>query len=259
MFWTLTLITALIYLASTFLFLGEIAFSGRSQGPWGQRILWLGMGSQLVTFVAVAAEGEVGSLFHLPTALTLAAFLCVGIYLAVSRGARVRQVGTLVAPLAVLLLATVLVSGEELSKGEPLGAILPIHITLAFLGTAAFSLAFLVSALHLLQVRQLKRKRFGLLFRSLPSLDELDSVNFRCVAIGFPIYTVAILLGFFWAARAEIDQIYGVYALAMGSWLVYGVVLQMRVTAGWRGTKAAIATMVGFAAAAGVVIVYLVN
>ena len=262
MFSILVLITLLAYLASAFLFFGDIAIRGRAGDPWGKRLIWMGLTTHVGAVCAAVVDGHGPQLLAMPGGLLLAALLLVAGYVGLSRRHAVQQVGTLVAPLACLLLTVVVFLGPGAETRRPAGdATLIIHITLAFVGTAAFSLAFLISVLYVVQARQLKRKNFGKLFRSLPSLDELDNVNFRCVSIGFPIYTAAILLGVIWLAKKEASEtpFYTGYLLATSSWLLYGIVLQSRITAGWRGTKAAVITMIGFLAAAGVIVTYVLK
>lgn len=262
MFSILTLVTLLAYLASAFLFFGDIAIRGRAGDPWGKRLIWVGMTTHIGTVAVALVDGHSSRLLSMPDGLLLAALLLVVGYVGLSRFHAVQQVGTLVAPLACLMLTALvfLEPGAQTGRGAG-GATLIIHITLAFIGTAAFSLAFLISVLYVVQARQLKKKKFGKLFRSLPSLDELDNVNFRCVSIGFPVYTAAILLGVVWLAKsgASDKPFYTGYLLATSSWLLYGIVLQSRITAGWRGMKAAVFTIIGFVAAAGVIVTYLLR
>ena len=262
MFSILTLVTLLTYLASAFLFFGDIAIRGRAGDPWGQRLIWVGMTTHIGTAAVALVDGDGARLLTMPDGLLLASLLLVVGYVGLSRFHSVQQVGTLVAPLACLMLTALVFLEPDAPTGHRAGeATLVVHITLAFIGTAAFTLAFLISVLYIVQARQLKRKKFGKLFRSLPSLDELDNVNFRCVSIGFPVYTAAILLGVVWLARSEVsgDPFYTGYLLATSSWLLYGIVLQSRITAGWRGTKAAVITIVGFVAAAGVIVTYMLR
>ena len=44
--------------------------------------------------------------------------------------------------------------------------------------------------MYLLQERELKKKRFGLFYTRLPSLEALDNLNSHCLAVGFPLLTL---------------------------------------------------------------------
>ena len=76
------------------------------------------------------------------------------------------------------------------------------------------------------------------------------------ISIGFPFYTIALLLGSAQAVRSGTDEIKLAYILASLSWLIYGIVLRARLTAGWRGRNAATLTIIGCLAAFVVVGMY---
>ena len=79
---------------------------------------------------------------------------------------------------------------------------LEIHIVLAFLGNAAFALAFGIGVMYLVQEHYVKSKNLGGLFGRLPSLQTLDEINYKLITIGFPLLTLAIITGVFWAESA---------------------------------------------------------
>ena len=125
---------------------------------------------------------------------------------------------------------------------------LPLHVTLALLGNAVFALAFAVSVVYLLLRRQLKNKRMTGLSRSVPALETLDRLNKIFLVWGFPFMTLGILTGSVWA-HAQ----WGTYwaweprqITSALTWLLYGILLHGRLTAGWRGRKAAVWTIAGF-------------
>lgn len=77
--------------------------------------------------------------------------------------------------------------------------------------------------------------------RRLPSLEILDDIMYRAIAVGFAFFTVATILGALWAADA-----WGTYwqwdpkeTWALIVWLNYAAWLHMRLMKGLRGTMAA--------------------
>ncbi len=140
-------------------------------------------------------------------------------------------------------------------KIEPLSPVLQsywlgIHTVLAFIGDAAFALAFGVGLMYLIQEHYVKSKHLGGLFRKLPSLQTLDEMNYRLITIGFPLLTLAIITGALWAESA-----WGSYwswdpkeVWSLITWFIYASVLHVRLTAGWRGKRAAILSIIGFCA-----------
>ena len=125
---------------------------------------------------------------------------------------------------------------------------LGIHTFLAFLGDAAFAMASGIGLMYLIQEHHLKSKHLGGLFQRLPNLQILDEVNYKLITLGFPLLTLAIITGALWAESA-----WGSYwrwdpkeVWSLVTWFIYALVLHVRLTAGWRGRKAAILSIVGF-------------
>jgi cytochrome c-type biogenesis protein CcsB len=81
----------------------------------------------------------------------------------------------------------------------------------------------------------------GPISQRLPSLEILDDIMYRAIAVGFAFFTVATILGALWAADA-----WGTYwqwdpkeTWALIVWLNYAAWLHMRLMKGLRGTMAA--------------------
>src|SRR5215471_7240641 len=85
--------------------------------------------------------------------------------------------------------------------------------------------------------------------RLLPDADTLDRITYKTICIAFPLLTLMIAAGAYWANRA-----WGSYwnwdpkeTWAAITWLVYAGYLHMRITRGWRGRRAAYFAILGFA------------
>jgi ABC-type transport system involved in cytochrome c biogenesis permease subunit len=84
--------------------------------------------------------------------------------------------------------------------------------------------------------------------RLLPTADSLDRVTYKTICIAFPLLTLMIAAGAYWANRT-----WGSYwswdpkeTWAAITWLVYAGYLHMRITRGWRGRRAAYFAILGF-------------
>ena len=117
------------------------------------------------------------------------------------------------------------------------------------LAASPFILAGLVGGIFasLLYLLLLWRRKD--LERMLPSADELDRITYKTIAIAFPLLTLMIAAGAYWANRT-----WGSYwswdpkeTWAAITWLVYAGYLHMRITRGWRGRRAAYFAILGFA------------
>ena len=85
--------------------------------------------------------------------------------------------------------------------------------------------------------------------RLLPTADTLDRFTYRTICLAFPLLTLTIATGAYWA-----NQTWGSYwswdpkeTWAAITWLVYALFLHMRITNGWRGRRAAYFAIAGFA------------
>ena len=85
--------------------------------------------------------------------------------------------------------------------------------------------------------------------RHLPDADALDRITYKTICIAFPLLTLMIAAGAYWANRA-----WGSYwnwdpkeTWAAITWLVYAAYLHMRITRGMRGRVAAYFAVGGFA------------
>ncbi|MCK7505808.1 MAG: cytochrome c biogenesis protein [Desulfobacterales bacterium] len=63
------------------------------------------------------------------------------------------------------------------------------HVTVIFIGEAAFALACGVGILYLIQENSIKTKKRRFFFKRLPSLDLLDSTGYACIVVGFTLLT----------------------------------------------------------------------
>ncbi len=127
----------------------------------------------------------------------------------------------------------------------------PVHASLAIIADAFLALACIGGIMYLLQERELKQKRLGFFYSRLPSLEALDKLNQHCLSIGFTLMTLGMFTGYVWAR-----QIWGgrdwhwdpKIVWAMITWFLYAALMHQRFTMGWRGRRAAIITIIAFAA-----------
>ncbi|UCF01845.1 MAG: c-type cytochrome biogenesis protein CcsB [Deltaproteobacteria bacterium] len=186
----------------------------------------------------------------LPQTFSLFAWAIVGSYLAFQLKFNIRILGTFVSPLAVVfMLLSSAIPGQVIPNSKLFKSFwLTLHVATMFIGMAIFALAFCAGIMYLLQERQIKTKSFGLLYRRLPSLEVLDSLNYVCLTFGFPLITIGLISGFVYAGAVwnsfwhwDPKEV-----LSVVTWLIYAVLLHERLAVGWRGRRAAIMAIIGF-------------
>ncbi len=164
----------------------------------------------------------------------------------------VKNFGTFVVWLIFILLIVSALSSREMSQLLPAlqSWWLPVHAGVSLLAYGFLSLAFCGGLMYLLQERELKSKRFGYFFTRLPSLDALDQLNSHCLTAGFIFLTLGIISGSIWARQA-----WGTYwhwdpkeTWSLVTWFIYLIQIHQRFTVGWRGKRASVMAIGGFAA-----------
>jgi cytochrome c-type biogenesis protein CcsB len=131
---------------------------------------------------------------------------------------------------------------------------LAIHVTVAFVASALFTIAFSATVLYLVQdLRERRRAQgqpVGLSFmEALPGSRELDQAAYKLHAVAFPLWTFTLVAGSIWAENAW-GRYWGwdpkeVWTFVI--WVVYAGYLHARATRGWEGRKSARLALVGYA------------
>jgi len=208
---------------------------------------WLTLGSFAILATSmtlraiVVGRGPWGNLFEFTVAF--ATSILFG-YLVLARRYPIRSIAFI--PVGVSL-GLALYASSLPSDVKPLvpalqnAPLLTIHVGLAMLSYGIFATSFAAGIAYLVQG---KADRFSWL----PSHRVLDSVAYRAVIIGFPIFATMIILGSWWASIAW-SRYWGwdpKETSALVTWLVYAIYLHARNQRAWAGRPAALLLVVGF-------------
>jgi ABC-type transport system involved in cytochrome c biogenesis permease subunit len=133
-----------------------------------------------------------------------------------------------------------------------------VHVSSLLFAYASFGLAGVLGLTYVVQFKEIKKKHLGYLYTRLPSLQTLDVMNSRAVAIGWIFLTVGVTVGWFWTGQARALSPDDPNLQAMGlndpkilmallTWTVYSFAVFARRTLGWSGRRAAWLSAFGFA------------
>ena len=127
-----------------------------------------------------------------------------------------------------------------------------VHRVSAYGGAVAFAMAAAGGAMYVLASRRLRNKTPLKGFGSLERLEHLTMVS---VTVGFALLTVGLVTGL---VRYRPNQLpVTKLALASLAWVVYAVVLHAPFNPRFRGQRAAILSVFGFALVVGTIVVVL--
>lgn len=123
-----------------------------------------------------------------------------------------------------------------------------IHVPANFIGYGGFSIAAMVGLAYVLTEKlQNKKNPNSPFLKAMPSLESMDDLMYKTIALGFAFFTIATVLGAMWAAEA-----WGGYwswdpkeTWALIVWLNYAAWLHIRMSKGWRGRPMALWALIG--------------
>jgi ABC-type transport system involved in cytochrome c biogenesis permease subunit len=249
----------LLYVAAGVAYAVHFARRGAASGRVATTLLIVGALGH--TFVIGMQTMDVG---HVPitnasSAISSFVWLLALSYLYLEISTDERAMGVFILPLAVALqLVPALAPGIETRDPVLDSPWFAVHVSSLLFAYASFALACMLGLIYVLQFKEIKKKHLGYFYTRLPSLQTLDVMNSRAVAIGWLLLTIGVAVGVIWAAQARVSapDDPNVQAMALGdpkilvavlTWAVYSFSLLARRVLGWSGRRAAWLSAAGFA------------
>ena len=179
-------------------------------------------------------------------------------YLYLELTADERAMGVFILPIAVaLMVIPALDPGVE--RMDPLldSPWFWIHTFSLLFAYASCALAGVLGLTYVLQFKAIKKKQLGFFYTRLPSLQILDVMNSRAVAVGWLFMTIGLVVGVIWATQARAAAPYDVRLQSFSfadpkilvtvlAWAVYSFAVVARRAMGWHGRRAAWLSATGF-------------
>lgn len=239
-----------LYLLAT---AGYIAYIIKPERKWTSMVsLWVTFSGFLFHIAYFLFRWTESGRVPITSFFEAANFLAMGIvlvFLIMEFRFKIAALGSFMLPLVIILMAPAFILSGDIKEINPVlkSGWLGVHTSLAVLGDSAFAFAFIVSIMYLIQERQLKSKHLGAIFHRLPSLDIMDTLGYKALTFGWPLFTLGMLSGSIWANSA-----WGTYwswdpkeTWSLITWVVYLALLHLR-TIGWRGKKMAYLSIIAF-------------
>lgn len=225
-------------------------------GQIGITLTWLTL---MLLVVSVVCRGLAVGRMPVANMFEFAVFgatMALGLYLALAMRRPLRWLGLFVVTPVLLVLGLALTvwyspAAELLPSLQSLW--LAIHVPIAVLSVAFFTVAFSVLLLQLGRERHDARVRAGeagpSFLDTLPSAGTLDRIAYGLHIVAFPLWTFSVIAGAIWAQQA-----WGSYwnwdpkeTWTFVIWVIYAAYLHARATSGWSRRTANILACIGYA------------
>ncbi|HEY6874615.1 MAG TPA: c-type cytochrome biogenesis protein CcsB [Geobacteraceae bacterium] len=254
-------VVTLTYMVSMLIFFAFLATKNKTIGLTASCAAYFGFIVQTTAIILRWKESYEAGRGHAPLtnlyeSVIFFSWTIILIYALIEIKYKYRVVGAFVVPFALLGMAWAQLGLE--SHIEPLVPALQsnwllYHVITCFLGYAAFAVACGISIMYLIKdwlEGTSGDAQAGGIIAMFPSIKILDDLNYKAIMIGFPLLTLGIITGAAWANYA-----WGTYwswdpkeTWSLIVWFIYAAFLHARITRGWVGRRAAILSVVGFAA-----------
>jgi cytochrome c-type biogenesis protein CcsB len=250
-----------LYLLATLLYFIYLAFRSERLGKVAAGVSWITLLLHTAGILWRWAESYQMSIGHAPLSnmyesLVFFSWCIALLYLLWEWKLNSRVVGAFAMPFAFLFIAYASLAPGVSARIDPLIPALQsnwlhAHVLTCFLSYASFAISCGISIMFLAKLRKKERgEKEGGLITLFPSLDSLDTLVYKTIAVGFPLLTIGIVTGAAWANYA-----WGSYwswdpkeTWSLITWFVYAIFLHARLAREWRGKRTAALSIIGFAA-----------
>jgi len=249
----LFLITFILYIMAAFFYFAYLFSKKETPAGIGYKFAIVGLFTHSVALVLRTIESGHAPFTNMYESLSFLAWSSIMAYIIIEGKFKIRKAGPYFMLIVIGLMA--LASSPLMPKeATPLIPALQsywlwLHVSVTLIGEAFFAIGFITSILYLMA--DSREKKGGSRKSGLTS-EKLDAVSYKCIAIGFPLFTLGgLVFGMVWAYNA-----WGRYwswdpkeTWSLITWFVFALYLHTRIVMGWKGRRSAFIAVLGFLAA----------
>jgi ABC-type uncharacterized transport system permease subunit len=158
----------------------------------------------------------------------------------------IEALGIFILPLTALTLLL-----QQITPVDPTDSLhikngLGVHIFTSLLAYSMLMLAAIQAALFAEQNNHLHNHKPTGFIRTLPSLQDMESLLFRFITLGVFLLTIALFTGFLYLDDLFAQHVAHKTILSLLAWFIFSTLLVGHFTQGWRGRTAIRWTLAGF-------------
>lgn len=181
------------------------------------------------------------------SALTFTAWLMASLLVVASFSLPISCLGLLVYPFALVsLLLRASIGQQHLLLNDLIAPGLQSHILFSLLAYSLLSIAVAQAILLYIQDKYLHNKHPSGFLHNLPSLEAMETLLFRLIALGVIALSVSLLTGFIYLDDMFAQHLVHKTILSIIAWSVFVILLWGHYMFGWRGKMAIRWSMSGF-------------
>lgn len=240
---TLFAVTLILYMISALFYLAFLFSKKQGSAKVGFAFAFAGLALHTLALILRTVESGHAPFTNMYESLSFLSWASVLAFVIIDKKFRIPKVGPY---LMLIVIGLVALASSPLMPKEatPLVPALQsywlwLHVSVTLLGEAFFAVSFITSIMYL-TAKEAEKK------------EKMDSVSYRCVAVGFPLFTLGgLVFGMVWAYKA-----WGTYwswdpkeVWSLITWFVFALYLHTRIVMGWKGRRSAIIAIIGFLAA----------
>ncbi len=223
--------------------------------PFAQRtaphLLRLTVGLHALLLVLRTIEYHHFPIATLFEAFSVLAFSVIVLYLLIELRIGVRTTGFFIIGIvfAFQLISSAVVEPPRGFSDLLREPIFMVHVSTALLGYSGMAISAVYGVLYLMLFYDIKKQRFGLIYKQLPSLEVMASFTHRSATLGLAFLTVAMVFGLLLLWR-----VYGAYwswdpklMITFIAWLIYSLAVGASRFWGWSAKRIAFTSIAGFA------------
>jgi cytochrome c-type biogenesis protein CcsB len=247
----LFLVTFILYIISAFYYFSFLFSKRENLAKIGFSFAFIGLFIHTIALVLRTFESGHAPFTNMYESLSFFAWSSILAYVIIEFKYKIRKAGPYFMLIVIALMA--LASSPLMPKeATPLVPALQsywlwLHVSVTLLGEAFFAVAFITSIMYLVaDSKKGKGIKSGL------SAEKLDSVSYKCIAIGFPLFTLGgLVFGMIWAyyAWGRVWSWDPKETWSLITWFVFALYLHTRIVMGWKGRRSAYVAIIGFLAA----------
>lgn len=249
----LFLLAFVFYIMAAFFYFSFLFSKRERLAGTGWGITCVGLIVHTVALLVRTIESGHAPFTNMYESLSFLAWSSILAYIIIEKKYRIQKAGPYFLLIVIALMA--LASSPLMPKeATPLVPALQsywlwLHVSVTLLGEAFFAIAFITSIMFL---KADSREKKGIDLKAGLRAENLDSISYRCIAIGFPLFTLGgLVFGMVWAYKA-----WGSYwswdpkeVWSLITWFVFALYLHTRIVMGWKGRRSAFIAILGFLAA----------